>query len=104
VLLVVKMRGRIRREETRRHGPLLSCKLCALFLLATAFASAGGQKPSEEAAQSPSVASTPVSNTLEDAARRAQTNQQSYAASLADSRVSSLDRPVAHAGLVPSVA
>lgn len=104
MLLVVTMRGCIQREEARRYGRLLSGTICAVLLLVTAIASASGQMPAEVAAQSPSVPVTPVSITLEEAIRRAEANEPSYAASTAESKVSSLNRPIARAGLLPSVA
>ncbi|HWG21040.1 MAG TPA: TolC family protein [Terracidiphilus sp.] len=45
----------------------------------------------------------PVAITLEEALHRAQANEPSYAAALAQSRVAGLDRSIARAGLLPSV-
>jgi len=54
-------------------------------------------------AQAPSAAAQPARITLEEAIRRAQANEPSYAAALAQSRIAGLDRSIARAGLLPSV-
>jgi outer membrane protein TolC len=72
------------RAETARRGLLL--------LLATCLAQA--QAPAPVAAAAPVI-------TLEEAIHRAQTNEPSYAAAMADSRVAKLDRSIARAGLLP---
>ena len=58
-----------------------------------------GQAPAQTAAD---VAS-PARITLEDAIKRAETNEPAYAASIADSKASSLDRSITRAGLLPTV-
>jgi outer membrane protein TolC len=63
-----------------------------MLLLATCLAQA--QAPA------PGAATTPVI-TLEEAIHRAQANEPSYAAAMADSRVAKLDRSIARAGLLP---
>jgi outer membrane protein TolC len=70
--------------------------------LAKALASASGQTV-PGTANDASVPAKPVTITLEEAIRRAQANEPSYASSLADSRASALDRSIARAGLLPSV-
>lgn len=104
MLLIVMMRCCIRRDERRFHGRLLYGAICAVFLLARSLASADGQMPGEGAAQDPSVPTKPITITLEAAIRRAETSEPAYAASSAESKVSALDRSVARAALLPSVA
>lgn len=58
-----------------------------------------GQAPAQTAAD---VAS-PATITLEDAIKRAEANEPAYAASIADSKASSLDRSITRAGLLPTV-
>jgi outer membrane protein TolC len=53
--------------------------------------------------QNLSISAQPVVLTLEEAIRRAQANEPAYAASLAASRTSALDRSIAREGLLPSV-
>jgi len=48
-------------------------------------------------------ASEPVLITLDEALKRAQSSEPTFAAALADSKVAGLDRAIAHAGLLPSV-
>ncbi len=64
---------------------------------------ASGQVASEAASQVTSGSSQPVTITLDEAIRRAQSNEPSYAAASAASRISTLDRSIARAGLLPSV-
>jgi outer membrane protein TolC len=49
-----------------------------------------------------SVASAPVSITLDEAIKRAEANESAFAASLADSKVAALDRSIARAALLPN--
>ncbi len=56
----------------------------------------------QQGANAPATATTPKI-TLDDAIARAQTNEPSYAAALAESKASGLDRLNARAGLLPSV-
>ena len=74
-----------------------------LFILAAAVALARAQTsvPAGDPAQPAAV--QPVSITLEEAIHRAQANEPSYAASLADSRVAALDRSIARSALLPGV-
>jgi outer membrane protein TolC len=52
--------------------------------------------------QGTSVAAAPISITLEEAIKRAEVNEPSYATALADSKVARLDRYIARAGLLPN--
>src|SRR5580658_10402676 len=96
------MQCHIWRDGRRRRSRLLSGAIFGVFLLAKALASASGQTV-PGTANDASVPAKPITITLEEAIRRAQANEPSYASSLADSRASALDRSIARAGLLPSV-
>jgi outer membrane protein TolC len=96
------MQCHIWRDGRRRRSRLLSGAIFGVFLLAKALASASGQTV-PGTANDASVPAKPVTITLEEAIRRAQANEPSYASSLADGRASALDRSIARAGLLPSV-
>ncbi len=81
---------------------LLSGAILAVFLSAP-IPSANGQTATAVSAQDSSVPTRPVTVTLEESIRRAEANEPSYVSSLADSKVSTLDRSIARAGLLPSV-
>lgn len=81
----------------RLAGPVFL--LSAMALLAVR---AGAQSDSGPA-QASSPAAAAVAITLDEAIHRAQANEPSYAASLADSRVAALDRWNAKAAMLPSV-
>ena len=93
----------IQRETLRKHcghcrRSSLSCAICYLLLAAASVAASG------QAASAPDAsASTPqVVITLEEAIHRAQANDPAYATSSAASRVASIDRSIAVAGLLPN--
>ena len=91
------MRQRISLGKMRHYWRLLSG--AALFLMtAAAGALAGAQAPAVAAPQN-----APVTISLDEAIRRAQTSEPGYAAASAASGVASLDRSIARAGLLPSV-
>jgi outer membrane protein TolC len=71
------------------------------LLVAAALGPANAQTPGENANPDPSTSGKPI--TLEEAIRRAQANEPAYAALLAESRASALDRSIARAGLLPDV-
>jgi outer membrane protein TolC len=77
----------------------------ALLLAMTPFAAAPAvaQAASEATPQDASAGVAPVTITLDEAIRRAEANEPSYAAMSAASRASALDRSIARAGLLPSV-
>lgn len=93
----------IQRETLRRDcgffrlipmiGPIFSLTLAAATLVS-------GQAPSTPGA---SASAPPIVITLDEAIRRAQSSDTAYAASSAASRVSSLDKSIAVAGLLPNV-
>ena len=100
MLLSVTMRHDVRRKRLR------CCRfqvysITLLMLVAAAIVPAHGQTAGESAKPDPSTFGKPI--TLEEAIRRAQANEPSYAASLAESRASALDRSIARSGLLPSV-
>jgi outer membrane protein TolC len=68
-----------------------------------AIASSGAQTAGESA-QSPPDSGKPTAITLDEAIRRAEANEPAFAASLAESGAAGLDRSIARAGLLPSVA
>ena len=92
----------------RHHGlkraalfPLLGASFLALFALSTVPTSA---QTTVQAAQPGSAsAAQPVLITLDEALKRAQSSEPTYATALADSRVAGLDRGITRAGLLPSV-
>ena len=101
MLLSVTMRHDIRRDRRRRRSRLPAGAISLLLLVATALGPANAQTPGEGANPDPSTSGKPI--TLEEAIRRAQANEPSYAASLAESRALALDRSIARSGLLPSV-
>src|SRR6201987_2000432 len=72
--------------------------LLGLIIPATAASYAHAQTTA-----SPAATDNPVAITLEEAIRRAQTNEPAFALASADSRVAALDRSIARAGMLPSV-
>jgi outer membrane protein TolC len=74
-----------------------------LFLLAAATAPAGGQSPEKASATAPASGNQPIVVTLDEAIKRAESNDPAYAASSAESRAAGLDRLIARGGLLPSV-
>ena len=101
MLLYVTMRHCIPRDERRRR---LARTVSILILAAAAVAPVRGQAAAPAAAQEVPAAGEPIAITLEEAIRRAEASEPSYAASSAESRASALDRSIARAGLLPSVA
>jgi outer membrane protein TolC len=99
----VTTRNIIRPEQCHsRLEPLPGAIIC-LFLLAASLASAKGQAPGAVAAPDLSAPGQPVIITLEEAIRRAEANEPSYATSSAESKASAFDRSIARAGLLPNV-
>jgi outer membrane protein TolC len=102
MLLSVTMRNKFQRDGRRRGFGLLPGAICFL-LLGGASVAAGGQTPGETASAAPSASNQPVAITLDEAIRRAEANEPAFAASLAESKASALDRSIARAGLLPGV-
>lgn len=100
-MLFCVLRRRHNRSTRKSPGPR------SIFLtLVFAFASSiPGHKVfgQASAADSPQSSPAPIAITLEEAIRRAQTNDPGYATASADSRIAALDRPIARAGILPSV-
>ncbi len=79
---------------------VLGASLFAAFALSTVVTSA---QTTVQASQPHSAsAPQPVLITLDEALKRAQSSEPTYATALADSRVAGLDRGIARAGLLPS--
>jgi outer membrane protein TolC len=92
------------REERWRCSRLLPGAIFAVLAwTATAIPSGIGQTTAQVTAQAPSFPAKPIGITLEEAIRRAEANEPSYAAAAAESKVSALDRSIARASLLPSV-
>ena len=85
----------------RRHLGLLRGAICFLLASVASLFGAHGQLSSEAAGPDQAAAGKPI--TLDEAIRRAEANEPAYAASLAESRASALDRSIAGAGLLPNV-
>jgi outer membrane protein TolC len=83
--------------ELRSLTGSISC-----LLLAAAALAACGQAPEQPADAASRDAAKPVVITLDEAIRRAQQSDPSYAASSAESAVSALDRSIARGSLLPS--
>jgi outer membrane protein TolC len=81
---------------------LLSGAICFVFLVSAGQVGASGQASDQIASPDQAVAGKPI--TLDEAIRRAEANEPAYAASLAESRTSALDRSIAATGLLPNVA
>jgi outer membrane protein len=65
-----------------------------------------GQETVPESTQSPTAAAQGIASvhiTLDEAILRARNNEPAFAAAVAASQVSSLDRSIAHASLLPNV-
>jgi outer membrane protein TolC len=75
---------------------------CFIFICCAATTALLGQAVTAPDSSS-SPAAQPVAITLEEAIHRAQANQPEFAAALAQSKSSSLDRSIARNGLLPSV-
>lgn len=103
MLLCVTMRQNFRPVQRQRCIELLSGAFYLLLLGLTAGA-ASAQTAGQTEPQDASAAAKPVTITLDEAIRRAEANEPAYAAASAENRVAALDRSVARAGLLPSVA
>lgn len=92
-------------HHPRRPQKWIPCRFPAgaAALLFAATSLAYSQAPGGTSGPEIAVAATPITITFEEAMRRAETNEPSYAASVAESRASGLDRSIARAGLLPGV-
>ena len=99
MLLSVPQHPKLVAAETKRaHWVLLW--LCSLGLLA---GTAGAQTDLQLTQQPAASAAAPALITLQEALKRAQASEPTFAAALADARVAGLDKSIARAGLLPSV-
>ncbi len=103
MLLNVNMWDDFLRVNRRRLSQSLAVPLAVSLLAVGTCLSANSQAPAEtvNSASSPSV--QPETITLDEAIRRAEANEPSYATASADSKVSALDRSIARNTLLPSV-
>jgi outer membrane protein TolC len=99
MLLTVNMLHELR----RRMGTSGRFPAGAVALLFAATSLAHGQAPGGTSGPDTAVAAMPIAIALQEAIRRAEANEPSYAASVAESRASALDRSIARAGLLPGV-
>jgi outer membrane protein TolC len=82
---------------------LLAASILASFMFVAANAIA--QAPSQstvQAAPADTAASQPMVITLDEALKRAQSSEPTFATAVADSKIAGLDRSIARAGLLPS--
>ncbi|MGA7859838.1 MAG: TolC family protein [Terracidiphilus sp.] len=93
----------IRSTNPVHRSRLLTGIVCLVSLAAIACGPILAQG-NGEGTQKDAPAADAVTITLEEAIRRAEANEPSYAAALAQSRTSALDRSIARADLLPSVA
>jgi len=101
MLLSVSTCNKFRRELGRLCHRRLAAAIGSLLLLFAAFAPHGQAQDNGAAAAS---ASKPVVITLDDAIRLAQASEPAYVAAAAASRTAGLDKSIALAGLLPSLA
>jgi outer membrane protein TolC len=87
-------------HRPRENGARAWCAILLVLLSASAGA-ARAQEPVGDATAA-SSASQPSAISLEEAIRRAEANEPTFAAALADSKVARLDRSIARVGLLPS--
>ena len=99
-MLGVTMRRYTPPEKRRQSLRFLSG---ATVFLIMAAAAAGAQTPPSPAPLDASASNAPVTISLDEAIRRAQTSEPGYAAASAASGSAALDRSIARAGLLPSV-
>ena len=97
------MRRNIRRQGEQPRYRLPRGRAFLGFLLA-GMVPAFGQTAGEASAQAAAASAQPLTITLEEAIRRAEANEPSYAQASAESRTAGLDRSIARAGLLPKAA
>jgi outer membrane protein TolC len=102
------MQNEFRHPGTRLRFGLLAGGFAVSILAAGAGLLARAQNADAGAVSGPQAATqpaavTPVVITLEEAIHRAEANEPTYAAAVANSKVSSLDRSIARNGLLPGI-
>jgi len=102
LLRSVPMRNIVWPKQGRRCSGLRSGATIFLFLMAGAITPAHGQSSVEAAVSGPAAADKPVTITLDEAIKRAEANEPTYAASSAESKAAGLDRWIARGSLLPS--
>ena len=103
MLLIVIMRRNIR-QHGRRPSQRLPLGRAFLGFLLAGMVPAFGQATGEASVQAAAASAQPLTITLEEAIRRAEANEPSYAQAAAESRTAGLDRSITRAGLLPNVA
>lgn len=93
----------MRDKTTREKLPWIKLIACCFILFCGAAATTLPAQAVGASDSSSSLGVQPVVITLEEAIHRAQANQPEFAAALAQSKSSSLDRSIARNGLLPSV-
>lgn len=93
-------------QDSGLNRVLFPALLGASLLASLTSIAANAQTPSQttvQAAPPDAAASQPIVITLDEALKRAQSSEPTYATAVADSKVAGLDRSIARAGLLPSV-
>ena len=88
-------------KEAGRASKYSACRLGTVLSLLWTVACCSAQSPSQAFASLPPVGSS-VSVDLSEAIRRAQVNEPAFAAALAESKATALDRSIARAALLPN--
>jgi outer membrane protein TolC len=101
MLLGVKMRRINEAAWPRRSVSLLSGTI-VLATLTVGAAVGSAQAPSQSSAADVATATSPITISIQEAIRRAESSEPTYATAMADSKVAGLDKSIARAGLLPS--
>ena len=101
ILLNVNLWADFPCENRRWRFAFQACGLALLLLAPGAVLPACCQTPADQTAPAPSAPVQGEGITLEEAIRRAQANEPSYAAAVANNKVSALDRSIARAAMLP---
>ena len=96
------MRDKLTRENSLRIKLLAGCFIVCFCAVGTALPGQAVSAAASSDSGTSAVAQT-VAITLEEAIHRAEANQPEFAAAVAQSKTSSLDRSIARNGLLPSV-
>jgi outer membrane protein TolC len=100
MLQSVKMRKETQSNQGRLHAGIATGAFLLLFFAAAMATPCRAQVANSP--ESPVAPAAPVSITLEEAIRRAEANEPAFAAAVAESKVSALDRSIARSALLPN--
>ncbi len=89
-------------KEADRRRVSRASRLIAVFGVALSATVSSAQATSQPGVAPPPPASSPVTIDLAEAIKRAQSNEPAFAAALAESKATALDRSIARAALLPS--